>query len=146
VVSPDVLGDIDLLGGEDSVHNDFAEAKPASISGHVHAEADGDCVMEPGEPALAGVVIHLLDASGKVIQTTQTDANGFYEFQGLRPGMYGVREEQPTGYYDGEEHPGSAGGVLSANDVITQVQLNSGTRAIDYDFCELLPASIKGHV
>ena len=146
VVSPDEICEIDLLGGEDSIHNDFAEARPASIAGKVHADLDGDCEYDPGEPNLAGVTIELLNAQGQVIRTTLTDENGNYKFDNLLPGTYGVHEIQPVGYYDSEEHAGSAGGVVSANDLITGAFLGSGVDAIEYDFCELLPASISGKV
>src|SRR5947207_542387 len=86
---------------------------------------------------MAGVVMHLLDAQGHVIATTQTNANGDYSFVNLEPGTYGVREEQPAGYYDGDEHPGSAGGVVSENDVISEIGLGSGVAAVHYDFCEV---------
>ena len=52
---------------------------------------------------LEGVVVDLLDADGKVISSTITNAAGEYSFTGLRPGNYTVREHQPTEYYDGGE-------------------------------------------
>ena len=64
VTTADILSDIDLLGGEDSVRNDFAEALPVSIGGQVHVNNTGDC-SNPANPPLAGVTIQLLDATGK---------------------------------------------------------------------------------
>jgi hypothetical protein len=57
-----------------------------------------------------------------------------------------VHEEQPAGYFDGGEMAGSAGGEITANDVISKIKLGPGTDAVDYDFCELLPSSISGHI
>ena len=146
VTADDRIEQIVIGSGVQAVHYDFCELLPASISGRVHADLDGDCEYDPGEPLLSGVTIKLLDSSGNVIATTQTNAQGEYEFTGLKPGTYGIQEVQPAGYFDDEEHPGSAGGAVTANDRIEQIVLGSGVQAVHYDFCELLPASISGRV
>ncbi|MEX0678238.1 MAG: SdrD B-like domain-containing protein [Pirellulales bacterium] len=144
VVTSDILSEIELLGGENSIRNDFAEYLPVSISGFVHVDTTGDC-PNPENPPLEGVTIELLNAAGQVIDTTTTNAQGYYIFDNLKPGTYGVHEIQPAAYLDGDEHVGSAGGTL-ADDLITSVVLASGVDAVDYNFCELLPVSISGYV
>ncbi len=146
VTDADTISGIAMLGGEDSSDNDFGEARPASIRGRVHAELNGDCVWQPGEPLLSGVTVHLLDAQGTIVATTQTDAQGEYSFTDLMPGTYGVMEIQPAGYFDGPDHPGSEGGRAVPPDSILDVTLLSGTQAVHYDFCEALPNSIRGRV
>ncbi|MBI2824818.1 MAG: carboxypeptidase regulatory-like domain-containing protein [Planctomycetia bacterium] len=146
VTSPDIISDVVLLGGEDSVHNDFAEARPGRITGIVHADLNGDCVYQPGEPLLAGVTIKLLNAQLQVVATTQTNASGQYEFTNLRPGAYTVMEDQPQGYLDGGDEVGSAGGILAPPDGITDIVLLSGTNGVDYNFCEIPPARLAGKV
>ncbi|RMF92011.1 MAG: hypothetical protein D6741_15410, partial [Planctomycetota bacterium] len=47
---------------------------------------------------------------GSSIQTT-TDASGYYEFDGLPPGLYSVYEVHPAPYVDGIDHPGTTAGV-----------------------------------
>ena len=59
---------------------------------------------------LEGVVIDLLDGNGNVIATTFTNAAGEYDFTGLPPGKYSVREHQPAEYFDGGERVGTLGG------------------------------------
>ncbi len=142
----DSISGVRLASGQSGVDYDFGELLPASISGRVHAERNGDCVWQPGEPLLSGVTIHLLDAQGNIIATTLTDANGEYRFDGLAPGTYGVLEIQPAGYFDGPDHPGSEGGRTVPTDSIVDVHLGSGTQAVHYDFCEALPNSISGRV
>ena len=142
----DIISQV-TVGAEDQLINyDFCELLPVSIAGHVWADTDSDCFFDPGEAPIAGVSIHLLDAQGNVIRTTQTDGLGGYKFDALRPGIYSVREIQPSGYFDGGEKVGSHGGDASQNDLLRNVSLKSGDEAINYDFCELLPASIQGRV
>ena len=62
---------------------DFCVQAPASISGMIHVDTNGDCIYEPGEPLLAGVTVQLLNASNEVVATTVTDQNGQYTFREL---------------------------------------------------------------
>lgn len=142
----DVLEGIRLAGGQHGREYNFGELLPGSLSGMVHADRNGDCVPDPDEPRLSGVTIQLLDAQGQVIAVTTTDAQGQYHFDNLAPGTYGIRELQPTGYLNGEAHPGSVGGAITGTDTITSIQLSSGSNGTGYDFCELEPASISGMV
>ena len=50
------------------------------VGDYVWFDADQDGIADPGEQALDGVVIELVDANGNVIATTTTDANGLYSF------------------------------------------------------------------
>jgi protocatechuate 3,4-dioxygenase beta subunit len=149
VLTVDSLTDIALLGGEDSVQNDFGEARPVSISGHVYHDANNNGQINTGEAFIPGAVLQLIDATGTQIATATTDTNGFYLFTGLRPGVYTIREVQPAGYLDGLDTAGSAGGTaINPGDQIVSIPLNkaSGQTEINYDFGELLPGSIKGRV
>ncbi len=125
---------------------DFGELRPASISGYVYAEFNGNYNWEPGEPFLAGVTIYLLDISGARIGQTLTDADGQYSFVNLKPGSYGVEEIQPPEYYDAHDLVGSQGGDNSLNDKITKVVLPGGADAVDYIFAETVGATISGYV
>ncbi|MCE5266265.1 MAG: hypothetical protein LLG00_00060 [Planctomycetaceae bacterium] len=148
VTTVDILSDINLDGGEDSIHNDFAETMPASLSGFVYHDANNNGAFDDGETPLGGVTLTLLNAQGQSTgQTTTTDENGFYSFDNLMPGAYGVAETQPAGYRDGLDAAGTAGGTAhNPGDLIDGAQLVSGQHGKNYDFGELLPASISGHV
>jgi len=145
VVTVDILGEIPLDGGEDSIRNDFGEVLPASLRGRVHADPEGDCLIGPNDVLLTNVKIDLLDATGTVIASTLTNGAGEYEFAGLRPGVYGVRETQPVGYFQGDTHAGTVGGAVNG-DLISMITLNSGAAGLDYNFCELFPAKLSGYV
>ena len=43
-------------------------------------------------------------------------------------------------------HAGTAGGNVIDNDTIGQIVLTTAINGIQYDFCEVLPVSIAGHV
>jgi protocatechuate 3,4-dioxygenase beta subunit len=141
----DRITDIVLPQGSEGVEYNFGELLPASLSGMVHADTDGDCVWEAGEQRLAGVVIRLLDANGREVAVTQTNADGIYRFRDLAPGTYTLVQEQPDGYFDQSAKPGSAGGVSGVNR-IAAIGLGSGVNGVDYDFCEQPPSSLSGRV
>jgi 5-hydroxyisourate hydrolase-like protein (transthyretin family) len=60
------------------------------------ANLGGVVTQSGGSTPIPGVPVHLLDASGTIIRTRTTDANGAYFFSNLYPGSYRVRTA-PTG-------------------------------------------------
>ncbi|MEX2316840.1 MAG: SdrD B-like domain-containing protein [Pirellulales bacterium] len=144
-----ILGAV-LNFGDHAVNYNFGELLPGSIRGNVHADAGPDCDFDNPEIRLAGVRIDLLDAGGNFIRFTLTDANGNYEFTGLAPAIYQVREHQPAAYYDGGERVGTAGGsardVPGVYSIFTGIHITSDLHAIQYDFCEKVGVSISGYV
>lgn len=142
----DSLAAIELRQGDDGVDYNFGELVPASISGHVHVDVDGDCVRDDDEPLLAGVVLRLLNDQGIEVGSTTTNETGQYTFAGLRPGNYTIVQDQPVGFFEGTAHPGNAGGDATGPSRIGNVTLASGEIALDYDFCEKPGAEISGFV
>ncbi len=124
----------------------FFLVPPGSISGRVHNDVDGNCETNPNEPGLAGVTVQLLDGQGDILQTVVTDANGAYSFQALPPGTYTVHEIQPAGYIAEDSDPGSVGGVSVDANTIGSIVLGAGVNGVNYNFCELKPASLTGKV
>ncbi len=138
VIVNDAITQIPLGDGVNGVNYNFCDIRPASLSGSV-----ADCLA--GVP-LSGVTVQLLDAGDNVIKTTTTDTQGNYQFTNLTPGLvYGVAEILPAGYLHNDEDVGSAGGVI-VNDTITQIPLGDGVDGVNYDFCDIRPASLSGNV
>ncbi len=59
-----------------------------TIGNLIFLDSNGDGNYDAGEAGIPGVTVALLDNSGNVIATTQTDANGSYSFPGLPNGTY----------------------------------------------------------
>ncbi|WP_456236669.1 SdrD B-like domain-containing protein [Allorhodopirellula solitaria] len=142
----DHISAISVGWGETLTDYDFCEVLPAELSGIVYVDRDADCIRDEGEEGLAGVLIELLDDSGKVVASTTTDADGQYSFSNLQAGEYTVRETQPSGYFQGGQSAGSGGGDASLADHISAISIGWGDTLTDYDFCEVLPAELSGVV
>jgi serine-aspartate repeat-containing protein C/D/E len=145
----DRIDNIQLVAASKGIRYDFVE-KYGSISGFVLDDRNGDCIKQANENGIAGVRMDLRDAAGNVVATTFTDTNGNYKFDMLTRGTYTVFEHQPTGYLDSGDHVGTIDGVLtgtrSADDTLSEIALLAGADGINYNFCEVLPASIGGRV
>jgi uncharacterized repeat protein (TIGR01451 family)/fimbrial isopeptide formation D2 family protein len=134
--------------------NTYTAADPAtvtlnsnSLAGRVYVDGNDDGLFTVGEAPIAGVTIMLTgtDHLGNAVAlTTTTAAGGTYQFTGLRPGTYTVRETQPIAYADGLDRAGSLGGTLG-NDVVSAIAIPLGgpTAAIDYDFGERPTADLE---
>lgn len=148
----DALHDIALAGGQAGVEYNFGELMPVSITGQVCvADRFGDCNASGATRVpLPDATVRLLDNAGNLLAETRSDADGRYRFTGLRPGTYAVAEITPAGYIDGGEHVGTVGGQPVGRRIVEgtigEIVLASGQQAIDYDFCEYLPARLSGHV
>lgn len=113
----------------------------ASIAGAVYHDRNNNGAINPGEESIAGVEIRLMQG-GSIVATTTTDANGHYSFTNLVPGTYTVVEVQPSGWDNGKDTVGvgAMGGPGTAgNDVISNVKLNGGDAATEYNFGERRP-------
>lgn len=140
-----------LASGQKGVDYDFCEFVPADLSGFVYHDRDLDGVREPGEAPLAGVTVKLLGDGGRIVATTTTDAEGAYHFTRLRAGTYTVVEEQPSGWRDGIDAPGTIGGTrvgraINPGDRLEEVRILWGDHGIHYNFGEFLSAAIRGQV
>ncbi len=142
----DEINQITVYWGDHGEHYNFGELKASSIAGLVYVDPNGNCVYDIGELPIAGVTVRLFDADGNLVATTLTDSQGKYKFDNLRPGTYTVQESQPVGYLQGGQTAGSGGGDDSQQDVIRTIPIPSGVQLVDYNFCEIPPASLAGFV
>lgn len=146
----EVLGEdhmaVTLTSGTDLVDYHFSELAPSSISGRAWSETDLDHDFGPGEAPASGARVDLLNAAGERVDSAETDASGRYRFAELPPGVYSIRQHQPSGLFHGGQVIGSAGGQVGGDDWLIGIALTGGTDADGYDFPEVPPATISGHV
>ncbi|MFT5527519.1 MAG: serine-aspartate repeat-containing protein C/D/E, partial [Pirellulaceae bacterium] len=156
VLDSDRLSEIHIPnGGTAAVDYDFAEAKMASISGHVYHDRNDNGQRQGGEEGIQGVEVVAVDAAGIVAGRTTTNGQGFYQIDDLEPGTYTLRETHPGRWIDGRDAAGTVerfgvgtlvvGGALNPGDTISTIELRSEERGVNYDFGELL-GSLRGVV
>jgi protocatechuate 3,4-dioxygenase beta subunit len=135
-------------------------AKPIEISGMVYHDENANCNRESSESGIGNVFISLQrlnETTGQyqTVATTKTNAQGQYHFGtelDLKPGVFRLVEAQPNDFLSVGAKSGSHGGIVTNDgqqqpNVIGQISVPlGGTVATNYDFCEIRPASISGHV
>jgi protocatechuate 3,4-dioxygenase beta subunit len=175
---PDHTIDVSLGPDVHGVNYDFWEIMPAKISGYVFQDGptikikQGDPVpnipsirdglLTPDDTRLSGVTLRLCDGTGYPLYdksgnpiTTVTNADGYYEFNNLEPGLYSIIQVQPTGYIQGLDTAGSLGGVVvdqytvvpssllstlavdPEGSSIVQIQIDQGSTGVEYNFSEV---------
>lgn len=154
-----------LASGVDATGYLFGE-KTATLSGAVYADTNNNGVRDAGENGIAGVTLTLSGhtASGADVCTavasctTVTAADGSYAFAGLpasNTAGYAVTEQaQATapldGYLDGKltsgTNCGSCTQATASPNAFAAVQVDATKTYTGYNFAELPPASVAGHV
>ncbi len=79
-------------GDDDEDDNDAVEILVTSELGdYVWKDLNGDGIQDKDEPGIENVVVNLFDCDGNFLETTTTDATGYYLFDLLLPGNYQVQ-------------------------------------------------------
>jgi uncharacterized delta-60 repeat protein len=111
---------------------------PSTLSGTVFEDFNDDGQIDFGEEGISNVLITLTgtdDLGDAVSQSQLTNSDGAYVFLNLRPGNYTITETQPSGYLQGIDSVGTAGGTLSATDQFS-VNLAPEVNGENYNFGE----------
>ncbi len=83
-----------------------------NVSGYIWSDLDKDGIDNgTGEPQISGVTVALKDLTGKVIATTTTDADGYYEFSGVEPGNYTIEVTDTANVLNGYTLTGDGTGL-----------------------------------
>ncbi len=123
----------------------------SSLSGFTYVDTNNNGVKDSGEAPIAGTKLTLTgtDIYGNAVsRTTTTNSSGAYTFSNLTASGaagYTITETQPAGYLDGKDTIGSLGGT-AGNDVLVTTRVNTNVNGTNYNFGELLPASVSGYV
>jgi uncharacterized repeat protein (TIGR01451 family)/fimbrial isopeptide formation D2 family protein len=105
--TPDLDSDIDpvtgqstvitLISGQNDPTWDAGLYLPASLGDFVWLDTNGNGIQDGGETGVVNVLVTLYDAASNALDTTTTDASGFYTFTNLVPATYFVGFTPPSG-------------------------------------------------
>ena len=87
-----------LTDGEVVSGLNFGNFKNVSLAGLAFEDMNGDGLRAGSDPALPGWTIDLVNSSGEVVMSTQTDSSGHYLFTNVGPGDYRLLEGPMTGW------------------------------------------------
>jgi uncharacterized repeat protein (TIGR01451 family) len=111
----------------------------STLSGFSYIDANRNGVRDPGELPLSGVLIALSGTNflgNTVALQATTDSNGQYTFDDLLPGTYNLQQTQPGGLQNGNSSVGTPAGGTAGSNQITNIVVNGGVTAVDYNFGE----------
>ena len=108
VVAVDMISAVPVTPPGTSPGNNFGELPYPDVTGTVFVDRNKNGVKDPAEPGIPGVVIQLLDPTGRIVGTATTDPSGNYRISNVPPGNYTVREIQPAGYANTPTGPNQA--------------------------------------
>ncbi len=139
---------------EDTANIKVLDNSSASLAGFTYLDFDNDGVKDADEPGIPGALITITnDADSLDTFSVRTDLTGAYLFSGLTGGAtYTITQTQPTNYFDGKDTvgtlngatgPGTAATTADSNE-ISSVSVTNGNFYENYNFGEVLPASISG--
>ncbi|MBI5329154.1 MAG: DUF11 domain-containing protein [Betaproteobacteria bacterium] len=128
----DAISGIKVTQEQVAINFNFREDASSFVGGLVFKDFGGADAhfnngdQNAGELGIAGVTVTLTASgggrcgNGQTTCTAVTDANGIFNFTGLRAGTYSMVEKQPHAYRDGQERAGSAGGTVNNTNVTSQ--------------------------
>lgn len=156
-----VFSGVVLSAGQKGIDYLFGEAT-GKLSGFVYADKNNNGTMDAGETGIAGVTLTLTgtaasggNACGAPTCVATTGADGAYTFSFLRNANgagYTVTETQPAAYLDGITRKGNVGGAACAGcvdnvaNVIGTIAYAVASTHTDFNFGEVVPASVSGTV
>ncbi|SIO38336.1 Cna protein B-type domain-containing protein [Singulisphaera sp. GP187] len=136
--------------GTAAVAYDFGELPVSTcLEGRVYYDLNHNGQFDSGADfGIAGVTVTLTgvdDLGQSVTRTTTTDAEGNYEFEGLRPGTYTLTETPPVHFHHFKDAVGTLGGT-AGNARVSNIVVAPGQCGMGYDFGELQPHGPKGQL
>ena len=130
-------GTVTLNAGNPVQENiNFGYVKKHAISGTVYLDQNRDKAKDGGDIAQSGVTVKLVDASGAVVATTTTDADGNYSFTGLNDGTYTVQVEKTGPLASTEQTEDTSGNGDSRSQAITFTRSDPDVTNVNFGYAE----------
>lgn len=90
---------ITVSGGAATDSADAGVVRLATVSGRIWEDRNADCAFDGEETGLEAVTVYLMNGTGRtILAAAETDAQGGFTFDGLRPGTYKLCVDAPDGY------------------------------------------------
>ena len=130
-------GTVTLNAGNPVQENiNFGYVKKHAISGTVYLDQNRDKAKDGGDIAQSGVTVKLVDASGAVVATTTTDADGNYSFTGLNDGTYTVQVDKTGPLASTEQTEDPSGNDDSRSQAITFTRSDPDVTNVNFGYAE----------
>lgn len=94
-VLQEALEPVVLQRAGDQVDLTLYTVASSSLSGQVWSDEDNNGILSDRESGLPNAQVSLLNETGEAIATIQTEADGLFSFDNLRPGRYQISVELP---------------------------------------------------
>ena len=114
----------------------FGYVKKHAISGNVYLDQNRDKTKNTGDLPQGGVTVKLVDASGAVVATTTTDADGNYSFTGLGDGTYTVQVDKTGPLASTEQTEDPSGNADSRSQAITFTRNDPDVTNVNFGYAE----------
>ncbi|MCY7422056.1 MAG: T9SS type A sorting domain-containing protein [Chitinophagaceae bacterium] len=99
-------------GSNGNLTLDLALCGNSILGDFVWNDLNGNGIQESGEPGIAGATVSLTYADGTVA-SVNTNADGYYYFKNLGPGVYEISFTTPTGFFASPVNMGNDDGFDS---------------------------------
>ena len=100
---------IAVESGKTAASSHAGVVRLTAVSGRVWEDRNGDRIMDEGEMPMSGLAVHLMDGAGRnILSSTETDADGRFVFDHLKPGTYKLRVDAREAYVFSGAQEGSA--------------------------------------
>jgi len=136
--------------------------QPVTIGNKVWDDSNGNGYQDADEPGMPNITAILMHADGEEVSRTDTDADGFYRFEGLPPGNYAVQFDIPESFsflppaniasdFIVPEDAGLLFGDMTADvnsetGVTATVEVLSGETDLSFDAAIYVPVDVSGTV
>ena len=130
-------GTVTLNAGNPVQENiNFGYVKKHAISGNVYLDQNRDKTKDGGDIPQSGITVNLVDASGTVVATTTTDADGNYSFTGLGDGTYTVQVDKTGPLASTEQTEDPSGQGDSRSQAITFTRSDPDVTNVNFGYAE----------